>query len=136
MGGMSGGDLAEADGSPNRKENAPAEHLPRVRDEIELVRVRQCRVHLPARTCPRCLSATGAPATALGGGLADARATRCTSRGQGANSMSRTGTPPRSLAMRLFERGAKLPRGSSPQGFLLLRHGLEKLVQGLEKLCQ
>jgi len=89
------------------------------------------------------VSATGAPATALGGGLADARTTRCTSRGQGANSTSRTEAPPRSLAMRLFERGAELPRRSNPQGFLLLRQGLEelvhrleKLVQGLEELCQ
>jgi len=65
---------------------------------------------------PRCVGATGSPAPAPSGGLTDARATRCPRRGQGANSTSRIGTPPRSLAMRLFERGAELPALSHPPG--------------------
>jgi len=88
------------------------------------------------RTCPRCGSATGAPVAALGGGLTDARATRCSRRGQGANSASRTGAPPRSLTMRLFERGAELPGLSRRQGLLLLVQGPEELVQGPEELVQ
>ena len=63
----------------------------------------------PREDMPRCVGATGSPAPAPSGELTDARARRCPRRGQGANSTSRIGTPPRSLAMRLFERGAELP---------------------------
>jgi len=82
------------------------------------------------------VSAPGALAPALGGGLADARATRCPSRGQAANRASRTGAPPRSLAMCLFERGAELPGLSSPQGLRMLGQGREELGQGREELGQ
>ena len=76
---------------------------------------------------PRCVGATGSPAPAPSGELTDARARRCPRRGQGANSTSRIGTPPRSLAMGLFERGAELPALSHPPGIAAVAPGTREV---------
>jgi hypothetical protein len=88
------------------------------------------------RTCPRCGSATGTPAAALGGGHADARATRCSRRGQGANSASRPGAPPRSPAMRLFEHGRSSPGCRAPQDCGCCARGARSWSRGSEELGQ
>jgi hypothetical protein len=81
----------------------------------------------PREDVPRCVGATGSPAPAPSGELTDARARRCPRRGQGANSTSRIGTPPQSLAMGLFERGAELPALSHPPGIAAVAPGTREV---------